>query len=112
MPAQILILFYPALPYQWQYRHGSHWEDVPIDDNREIETEFCRPEVDGVKVQISGLGYLTINFQRMTGEAGGFGKLRRFFIYFVDLRSEMAVSMYRYITELCIRKTKFSQLLT
>lgn len=47
-----------------------------MDDNRDVEMEFCDHESDGVKIKLPGLGYLAINFQRMTGEiASGFGMI-------------------------------------
>ncbi len=47
-----------------------------MDDNREVEMEFCDHEVNDVKIKVVGLGYLNINFQRMTGEvANGLGKI-------------------------------------
>ncbi|CAB4013955.1 poly [ADP-ribose] polymerase 12-like [Paramuricea clavata] len=57
-----------GLPYQWQYCHRSQWKNFPVDDNREVEMEFCDHEVDDVKIKVFGLGHLKINFQRMTGE--------------------------------------------
>ena len=57
-----------SLPYQWQYCYQSQWKNFPPDDNREIEMEFCDHEADDLKVKVFGLGYLNINFRRMTGE--------------------------------------------